>query len=96
MKKEFFVYMMASQRYGTIYTGVTSNLIQRVYQHKHGLADGFTKKHNCKILVWYEHHYSAESAIIKEKQIKNWKRDWKINRIQEMNYYWDDLYNSIL
>ena len=95
MDKQFYVYFLTNKRNGTIYTGVTSNLIQRIYQHKHDLADGFTKKHGCKMLVWYEHHGSAESAITREKQIKAWKREWKINRITEMNPKWEDLYNDI-
>ena len=69
------VYMLASQRNGTLYIGVTSDLIQRVWQHKKGLADGFTKKHNVKILVWYEQHETMESAIIKEKAMKKWLRE---------------------
>ena len=67
--------MLASQRNGTLYIGVTSDLIQRVWQHKKGLADGFTKKHNVKILVWYEQHETMESAIIKEKAMKKWLRE---------------------
>ena len=91
----FCVYMMANKINGTIYTGVTSNLLQRVYQHKHNMADGFTKKYGCKILVWYEIHEGAESAIIKEKQMKDWKREWKINRIRDKNPKWNDLYDDI-
>jgi len=89
------VYLMANKRNGTLYVGVTSNLAKRVYEHKHEMVSGFTKQHGCKMLVWYEVHESAESAITKEKQIKNWKREWKINRIIEMNPEWKDLYDDI-
>lgn len=95
MDKQFYVYLMANRKLGTLYVGVTSNLIQRVYQHKNGLPDGFTKRYDCKMLVWYEVHSNAESAIMREKQMKNWKREWKINRISEMNPKWDDLYHDI-
>lgn len=95
MNKLFCVYMMTNKINGTIYTGVTSNLPQRVYQHKLNMADGFTKEYGCKILVWYEVHENAESAITKEKQIKNWKREWKINKIRDMNPSWSDLYDDI-
>jgi len=95
-EKQFFVYMMASGFNGTLYTGVTSDLIQRVGQHKEGLHDGFTKQYNVKRLVWYEVHEVAESAIRREKQIKEWQRDWKRNLIDEDNPHWDDLYVALL
>ncbi len=90
------VYILASKRNGTLYTGVTSNLIKRVWEHKQHIVDGFTSKYNVSILVWYETHESMESAIHKEKTIKNWKRAWKIRLIEEMNPEWRDLYNDIL
>lgn len=70
------VYLLASQRNGTLYIGVTSNLVQRIWQHKEGLADGFTKKYGVKLLVWFELHETMESAISREKAIKEWKREW--------------------
>lgn len=88
--------MLASQRHGTLYIGVTSNIVQRVYRHREGLADGFTKQYGVKMLVWYELHATMESAISKEKAMKEWKRAWKIARIETMNPTWQDLYESLL
>lgn len=93
--KKFHVYVMASKRYGTLYTGVTSDLLQRVYQHKGGLADGFTKKYNVKQLVYYEPHENAEAAIMREKQIKDWQRQWKIDLIEKSNPDWRDLFENL-
>ncbi len=76
--KKLYVYILCNKRNGTLYTGVTSDLIKRVYEHKNGLVDGFTKKYNIHCLVWYETHESAEAAINREKQIKKWKRAWKL------------------
>lgn len=76
-------------------TGVTSNLLQRVHQHKEGLADGFTKKYNVKQLVYYEPHEHAESAIAREKQIKDWKRQWKLDLIEGQNPAWQDLFEDL-
>ena len=88
---------MASQRNGTLYTGVTSNLIKRVYEHKNELAaDGFTKRYHAHCLVWYEVHESAESAIEREKQIKKWKRKWKLELVECSNPEWTDLYEGLL
>ncbi len=95
MNKEFCVYILASARNGTLYVGVTSNLVQRVWQHKEGAADGFTKEHGVKRLVWYEQHEDAESAITREKQIKKWNRAWKVELIERGNPYWNDLYGEI-
>ncbi len=95
MMKQFYVYILASKRNGTLYTGVTSNLIQRVWQHKNNKADGFTKKYNVKILVYYEAHDNAENAITREKRIKKWKRNWKLRLIEERNPHWKDLYDEI-
>ena len=72
--KNYYVYILSSKRNGTLYTGVTSDIVKRVYEHKNGLVEGFTKKYNIHNLIWYEAHESAESAINKEKQIKKWKR----------------------
>ena len=93
--KNFYVYILCSKRNGTLYTGVTSNLITRVYEHKKNLADGFTKKYSVHLLIWYEVHQSAESAITREKQIKAWKRAWKLRLIEASNPEWDDLYEDI-
>jgi len=96
MNKSFFVYMLASKRNGTLYTGVSSGLIKRVYDHKQGAVEGFTKKYNVKMLVYYEAVDSAEEAFRREKQIKAWKREWKINHIEKLNPEWRDLFDDIL
>lgn len=96
VEKQFFVYILASKRNGTLYTGMTSNLAKRVWQHKQGMVDGFTKKYNVKMLVYYEIHGSVEGAIIREKQIKKWKRVWKLRLIEDKNPHWNDLYKEIL
>ena len=93
--KKFYVYILCSKRNGTLYTGVTSDIVKRVYEHKNGLVEGFTKKYNIHHLVWYESHESAESAIVREKQIKKWKRAWKLKIIEKENPQWIDLYKSI-
>jgi putative endonuclease len=95
MEKQFYVYILASQRNGTIYTGVTSNLLQRIWQHKEKFVVGFTKEHDVDKLVWYEQHDTAESAITREKRIKKWNRDWKLKLIEEKNPYWNDLYLTL-
>ena len=95
-KKQPAVYMLASKKNGTLYVGVTSNLIKRVWEHKNNVIDGFSKRYGIHNLVWYEMHEIMESAIGREKEIKNWKRDWKIRRIEESNPEWNDLYQSIL
>jgi len=83
--KKFYVYILCSKRNGTLYTGVTSDIVKRVYEHKYGLVEGFTKKYNIHHLVWYESHESAESVIVREKQIKKWKRAWKLKIIEKEN-----------
>ena len=93
--KSYYVYIMADAKNGTLYTGVASNLAKRVYEHKNNLTEGFTKKYNVHLVVWYEHHESPEAAIMREKQIKKWERDWKITRIEEMNPDWEDLYLTL-
>ncbi len=95
MEKAFCVYVLASGRNGTLYVGVTSNLVQRVWQHKEGLVEGFTRRCGVKTLVWFEQHESAEAAIGREKQIKRWNRDWKIRLIEATNPYWNDMYPEI-
>jgi len=96
MKKTFYVYILASKRNGTLYTGVTSDLIKRAWEHKNNMAEGFTRKYNVKRLVYYETHGSAESAITREKRIKKWRRAWKLRQIEEMNPEWKDLYEHII
>jgi putative endonuclease len=93
--KSFYVYILCSKRNGTLYTGVTSDLVKRVYEHKNKLVDSFTKKYNVNYLVWFEIHESAESALTREKQIKKWKRAWKLRLIERDNPEWNDLYESI-
>jgi len=95
MGKQFYVYILASKRNGTLYTGVTSNLVQRVWQHKNNVIEGFTQKYNVKILVYYEAHANSEGAITREKQIKKWRRNWKLRLIEEKNPHWNDLYKDI-
>ena len=95
LAKHFFIYIMASRRNGTLYIGVTSNLVQRVWQHKQGLVEGFTRKYGVKMLVYFEPHETAESAITREKQLKKWERAWKIKLIEQSNPEWRDLYSTI-
>ena len=95
MQKQPCVYILASKRNGTLYIGVTSNLIQRVWQHKNNQVAGFTQKYNVHTLVYYELHEVMESAILREKQMKKWRRDWKIKLIEKSNPQWDDLWLTI-
>lgn len=87
--------MMASKRNGTLYTGMTNDLIRRVYEHKEGVVEGFTKKYGVKLLVWYEQTNEVEAAIKREKNIQAWKREWKLRLIEEFNPDWNDLYFEI-
>lgn len=89
--KTYYVYIMASERNGTLYIGVTNNLERRVGEHIHGEIEGFTKKYNVKLLVWFEETHTIEEAILKEKQIKEWQRKWKIELIEKTNPQWLDL-----
>ncbi len=91
----FYVYILASKRSGTLYIGVTSDLIKRVEQHKSGAIEGFTKKYGVHNLVHYETADNAESAISREKQLKTWKRKWKLELIEKTNPTWSDLYESL-
>ena len=93
--KAGYVCTMASQKNGTIYIGVTSDLIGRVYQHREGLVAGFTKKHGCKLLVWFEACDDLQGARLRELQMKEWKRSWKIRLIEENNLEWADLYPTL-
>ena len=89
------VYILASKPNGTLYIGVTSNLVQRVWQHKNNLVKGFTKRYGVHRLAWYEAHESMESAITREKMLKRWKRAWKIELINKCNPTWSDLYDVL-
>jgi putative endonuclease len=93
--KPGYVYIMASGRNGTLYIGVTSELAQRAWQHREGLVPGFTRKHNCKLLVWFEIHEDIQQARLRELQMKKWKRQWKLSEIGRMNPNWDDLYLTL-
>jgi putative endonuclease len=96
MERQPCVYILASKRNGTLYTGVTSNLVKRVWQHKNDLVEGFSNKYGIHTLVWYEKHKTMESAIHREKCIKNWKRAWKMKTIEDMNPVWRDLYRDLV
>ena len=96
MSKQPVVYILASKRNGTLYTGVTSNLVKRVWEHKSGMVEGFTKKYNVHSLVYFEIHQDMTEAITREKQIKKWNRQWKINLIEKENPAWKDLWNEFL
>ena len=95
LTRSYYVYLLASRRKGTLYVGVTNDLAKRVWQHKQGLVEGFTKRYGVRTLVWYEQTESIEAAIVREKQIKNWNRDWKIELIEASNPEWKDLYEQI-
>jgi len=93
--KNYYVYILCNRRNGTLYTGVTSDLPKRIYEHKNDMADSFTKRYGVHCLVWYETHETAESAIMREKQIKKWKRQWKLQLIEKSNPHWSDLYEGL-
>lgn len=90
-----YVYLLANKINGTLYLGVTSDLKKRIWEHKQGTIEGFSKKYDTSLLVWYEVHDDIEEAIKREKQIKKWNREWKIRLIREMNPKWTDLYESL-
>jgi putative endonuclease len=94
--KQPAVHILASKRNGTLYICVTSELVRRIWEHKNNMVEGFTKRYNIHRLVWYELHESMESAIIREKRLKNWKRKWKLELIESSNPNWRDLYYSIV
>jgi len=96
MTKQPCVYILASKRNGTLYTGVTGNLLNRVWEHKSGSVPGFTRRYGVKQLVWFEIHTTMEQAIIREKQIKEWQRKWKLELIEALNPEWRDLYDDLL
>ena len=96
MDRQPAVYILASKRNGTLYAGVTSDLRKRVWEHKNDLVEGFTKRYHVHLLVWYEPHETMESAILREKRIKEWKRVWKLRMIESDNPTWKDLYDRIV
>jgi putative endonuclease len=94
--KSYYIYILASKRNGTLYIGVTNELIKRLYQHKTQITEGFTKKYQVYSLVYFEEHSTPLDAIAREKQLKNWKRQWKIELIENSNPTWKDLYQDLL
>ncbi|HET7922507.1 MAG TPA: GIY-YIG nuclease family protein [Gammaproteobacteria bacterium] len=90
------VYILASQRNGTLYVGVTSNLVKRIWEHRNNAVEGFTNRYGVHTLVWYELHDNMTSAIAREKSLKEWRRDWKLRLIEEHNPEWEDLYEEII
>jgi putative endonuclease len=94
--KLYYVYILTNKRNGTLYIGVTSDLVRRVHEHKKGLIDGFTKRYGTKMLVYYEATESVTAAITREKQLKKWNRKWKLKLIEEFNPEWKDLYGEII
>jgi putative endonuclease len=91
----YYVYLLASHKHGTLYAGVTSNLLGRVYQHKTGVVRGFTRRCHVHLLVWFECYDDPLTAIAREKEIKKWRREWKINLIESTNPEWLDLYETL-
>lgn len=94
--KTFAVYILASRRNGTLYTGMCSSLSRRIYEHREGLIAGFTRKYGIQTLVWYEHYDDMQEALLRERRIKRWQRSWKLNLIESSNPDWHDLYSEIL
>jgi putative endonuclease len=94
--KAGYVYIMASGRNGTLYIGVTSDLVKRVWEHRNGVVPGFTRKYRCKLLVWYEASDDLQAARVRELQMKKWKRLWKLSEIEQLNPDWHDLYPMLL
>ena len=92
----YCVYLMANQKNGTLYAGVTNNLVRRVFEHKNDFVEGFTRRYGVHTLVWFESTSSIEAAIQREKQLKNWKRAWKVALIERDNPDWNDLYDGLL
>lgn len=94
--KQYYVYILASKRNGTLYIGVTNNLIRRIYEHKNNTVKGFTMKYNVHNLVYYEEYNNINEALIREKRLKKWNRQWKIGLIEKINPTWKDLYSSLI
>ena len=93
--RSYYVYILANKKNGTLYTGITSDLVKRVFEHKSKFVEGFTKQCGVAKLVYYEIYDDPENALLKEKRIKKWNRQWKINLIQKDNPQWVDLYNTL-
>jgi len=91
----YYVYILASQKNGTLYVGITNDLIRRIYEHREGQVEGFTRRHGVKSLVYFETLERAEDAIQREKTLKRWPRDWKVNQIERENPHWQDLFQSL-
>jgi putative endonuclease len=91
----YYVYLLASKKHGTLYLGVTNDIVRRVYEHRTKAVPGFTSRYGVDKLVWFEIHATAEAAITREKELKKWRRDWKVRLIEESNPNWDDLYPGI-
>jgi putative endonuclease len=91
----FYVYLLASKKHGTLYLGVTNDIVRRVYEHRTKAVPGFTSRYDIDKLMWFEIYEDAATAIAREKELKKWRRDWKIRLIEETNPEWDDLYPSI-
>ena len=96
MNKQPAVYILASKRNGTLYIGVTSDLVKRIWEHRNNMVEGFTRRYDVHRLVWYELHESMDSAIKREKRLKEWKRKWKLELIESVNPNWEDLYHTIV
>ena len=96
MNRQPAVYILANKRSGTLYIGVTSDLVKRIWEHKNNMVEGFTKRYHIHQLVWYELHESMETAIIREKRLKDWERAWKLELIESKNPDWLDLYDTII
>ncbi|OYX49362.1 MAG: hypothetical protein B7Y90_08140 [Alphaproteobacteria bacterium 32-64-14] len=96
IERIYFVYLLASRPFGTLYVGVTNDLIARSYDHRTGAIPGFTKKYGVHRLVWFEQHSSIETAMLREKRIKRWRREWKFNLIENTNRHWEDYYPRLL
>lgn len=94
--KRFYVYILANKYHGTLYIGVTSNLVKRMWEHKSDLVEGFTKKYQVHELVYFEEYLDVQSALSREKSLKAWKRDWKIELIETKNKKWNDLYQDLI
>ena len=93
---QYYVYILARKRNGTLYIGVTSDLVRRLFEHRNNLVDGFTKKYGVHSLVYYEETDSIDSAVAREKQLKKWSRAWKIRLVEKVNPVWRDLYPDLL
>lgn len=96
MNTIFYVYIMTNKAFGTLYIGMTVDLMRRIWEHKHGMIEGFTKRHGLDRLVYYETLPSLEAATLREKQLKEWRRNWKLRLIMDMNPEWNDLYNDFI